>query len=126
MTHENDTTPEALPSEPVVAPPAVAPVAPVAPTNSLAIVAFVLSLFGFVSGIGFIAGIVCGHISLSQIKRTNEGGRALAMTALIIGYVMVGVLLILIALGIIILAILLMNQGFYPPEYGRMHMDWQS
>lgn len=123
MTDENDTTPEALPSEPVVAPSAAAPVAP---TNSLAIVAFVLSLFGFVSGIGFIAGIICGHISLSQIKRTHEGGRALAMTALIIGYVMVGVLLILIALGIIIFAILLMNQGFYPPEYGRMHMDWQS
>ena len=33
-----------------------------------------------------MAGIVCGHIALSQIKRTGEGGRGLAIAALIIGY----------------------------------------
>ena len=39
------------------------------------------------TGIGFIAGIICGHISLSQIKKTGEQGRGMAIAGLIIGYV---------------------------------------
>ena len=31
-------------------------------------------------------GIVFGHISLSQIKRTGEEGRGLAIAGLVIGY----------------------------------------
>lgn len=59
-------------------------------TNTLSIVAFVLSLSGFVFlFIGFIGGIVCGHIALSQIKRSHESGRGFAIAALVIGYVMV-------------------------------------
>jgi hypothetical protein len=50
-------------------------------TNTLAIVAFVLSFF--VS----IAAVICGHIALGQIKRTGEAGRGFAIAALIIGYV---------------------------------------
>ena len=64
---------------------APAPSAPVyqpsRPTNTLAIVALVTSLLG----IG-LAGIICGHISLSQIKRSNEQGRGMALAGLIIGY----------------------------------------
>ena len=56
-------------------------------TNTLAIVSLVASLIGLVSGIGFIVGIICGHISLSQIKKTGEQGRGLAIAGLIIGYV---------------------------------------
>lgn len=56
-------------------------------TNTLAIVALVASLIGLVSGIGFLAGIICGHISLGQIKKTGEQGRGLAIAGLIIGYV---------------------------------------
>lgn len=68
------------------------------PTNTLAIVALVLSFF--VS----IGGIICGHIALSQIKRTGEGGRGLAIAALIIGYVITA-LVVLYIIGIIIFAI---------------------
>lgn len=56
-------------------------------TNTLAIVALVASLIGLVSGIGFLAGIICGHISLGQIKKTGEQGRGLAIAGLIIGYI---------------------------------------
>lgn len=49
-------------------------------TNTLAIVALVCSFFVA------LAGIVCGHIALSQIRRTGESGRGLALAALIIGY----------------------------------------
>lgn len=67
--------------------PAPAPYAPgqtayyaQAPYNTLAIVGFVLAFF--VS----LAAIVCGHIALSQIKRTGERGHGLALAAVIIGY----------------------------------------
>jgi hypothetical protein len=50
------------------------------PYNTLAIVGFVLAFF--VS----IAAVVCGHIALSQLKRTNERGHGLALAAVIIGY----------------------------------------
>jgi hypothetical protein len=50
--------------------------------NTLAIVALVTSLLG----VG-LAGIICGHIALSQIKRNNEQGKGMALAGLIIGYV---------------------------------------
>ncbi|MEV8213359.1 DUF4190 domain-containing protein [Leifsonia sp. NPDC077715] len=67
-----------------------APAYPAAPpqanlsTNTLAIVAFVCSF------VVALAGIICGHIALSQIKRTGEGGRGLALAAVIIGYCSLG------------------------------------
>jgi hypothetical protein len=49
-------------------------------TNTLAIVslvsAFVVSL----------AAVITGHIALSQIKKTGENGRGLAIAGLILGY----------------------------------------
>ncbi|WP_417235284.1 DUF4190 domain-containing protein [Arthrobacter sp.] len=53
-------------------------------TNVLAVLALVLSFF-----VG-ILGIVFGHISRAQIRRTGEGGAGLALAGLIIGYVWVG------------------------------------
>ncbi|WP_425308322.1 DUF4190 domain-containing protein [Ammonicoccus fulvus] len=49
-------------------------------TNTLAIIALVTSFFVP------IAGIICGHLSLGQIRRTGENGRGLALAGLIIGY----------------------------------------
>lgn len=48
--------------------------------NVLAIIGFV---FAFTVSIG---AVVCGHIALSQIKRTGEKGRGFAIAALILGY----------------------------------------
>ncbi|MFF8818495.1 DUF4190 domain-containing protein [Leucobacter sp. NPDC015123] len=59
-----------------------APAAP--PTNVFAIVGFIAVFF---SG---IVGVILGHIALSKIKRTGEGGRGLALAATIIGYVRIG------------------------------------
>lgn len=69
-------------------------------TNTLAIISLVASLIGIPTGIGFIAGIICGHIALSQIKKTGEQGRGMAVAGLIIGYV--GVALYIIGLIIFI------------------------
>lgn len=72
--------------------------APPRPTNATAIVALVL---GILTGIG---GIIAGHIALSQIKRTGEGGRGMALAGLIIGYVFTSfwVFYILLVLVIVI------------------------
>jgi hypothetical protein len=51
------------------------------PTNTMAIVALVSSL------IVAPLGIIFGHISLSQIKRSGEDGRGLAIAGTVIGYV---------------------------------------
>ncbi|AND15782.1 DUF4190 domain-containing protein [Rathayibacter tritici] len=48
--------------------------------NILAVVGFIASFF--VS----LVGIVLGFIALSQIKRTGEKGRGLALAAVIIGF----------------------------------------
>lgn len=86
-----------LPEQPA-SPPAPAYSAPAAPaygqtapagakTNTLAIISLVASLLGLATGIGFLVGIICGHIALGQIKKTGEQGRGLAVAGLIIGYI---------------------------------------
>jgi peptidyl-prolyl cis-trans isomerase B (cyclophilin B) len=63
-----------------------APYAPGPPTNSLAIISLVLSLVGVSLG-----GVICGHIALSQIRRTGEAGHGLALAGVIIGYAFIGI-----------------------------------
>ncbi|WP_158864256.1 DUF4190 domain-containing protein [Leifsonia sp. AG29] len=48
--------------------------------NTMSIVAFIVTFF--VS----IVGIILGFIALSQIKRTGERGRGLALAAVILGF----------------------------------------
>jgi uncharacterized membrane protein len=60
------------------------------PTNTFALVGFILSIAGFVTGITAIAGIILGHIGLHQIKKTGEAGHGLGVAALIMGYIQVG------------------------------------
>lgn len=69
---------------------------PVQKTNTLAIVALVLAFFVQ------IAAVVCGHIALSQIKKTGEQGRGLAIAALVIGYVVIGLGIIATIVAIVV------------------------
>ncbi|MGO4593738.1 DUF4190 domain-containing protein [Leifsonia sp. 2TAF2] len=71
--------------------------------NTMSIVAFVATFF--IS----IVGIILGFIALSQIKRTGEQGRGLALAAIIIGFVA-------LALGIIVTIIVVVaaaNSAVY-------------
>lgn len=63
-------------------------------TNTLAIVSFVTALvapLGHFTGVGgitlIVISIVTGHMARGQIRRTGEGGDALALAGLIISYV---------------------------------------
>jgi len=70
------------PPPPYGYPPPYPGYAPARQTNTLAIAALVSAL------VFAPLGIVFGHVSLSQIKRTGEEGRGLALAGLIIGYVL--------------------------------------
>ncbi|MEV8272866.1 DUF4190 domain-containing protein [Microbacterium sp. NPDC077184] len=75
-------------------------------TNTLAIVSLVSSLAALVvlPFIGSLVGVITGHMSLSQIKRTGENGRGLALAGTIVGWVGLG----FIVLGLLLFLLLLL------------------
>lgn len=64
--------------------------------NTMSIVAFILSFFLS------IVGIVLGFVALSQIKRTGEHGRGLAIAGIVIGFaeVVLGILFFVIFVAV--------------------------
>jgi hypothetical protein len=68
--------------------------APEPKLNTFALIGFIASFF-----IG-VVGIVFGHLALSQLKRSGEKGHGFALAGLIIGYVGVGLGIIVIAIWI--------------------------
>lgn len=56
-------------------------------------------------------GIVFGHLSLSQIKRTGEDGRGLALAGLIIGYVMTALTVIVVVFSVLFLVAVAQHVG---------------
>ncbi|MCV7283325.1 peptidylprolyl isomerase [Mycolicibacterium flavescens] len=67
-------------------------------TNSLAVVSLICA-FLFAP-----LGVVFGHISLSQIKRSGEEGRGLAIAGLVIGYLLTVVAVLVIVVSIVFVA----------------------
>ena len=83
----------------------------------MAIGSLVSSLVGFVLGwtfsplfLGLLVGIVLGHVSLSQIKKTGEQGRGMALGGLICGYIGTG-LVVLFLLGMLAFFGLIIGAG---------------
>jgi hypothetical protein len=74
--------------------------APVAKTtNGVAIAALILGCAQFfVWVLSGIPAIICGHIALSQIKRTGQEGRGMAIAGLVLGYIGLALFIAFIAL----------------------------
>ncbi|MEU6023328.1 DUF4190 domain-containing protein [Micromonospora sp. NPDC047134] len=70
---------------------------PPRPTNSMAIVALVLALLGIGSCITAPIGAIMGHVAMRQIRETGEGGEGMAKAAIIVGWILTG--LIVLAIG---------------------------
>lgn len=68
--------------------------------NTLAVVSVATAVTGF----GAAAAVITGHVSLAQIKKSNEAGRGLAIAGIAAGYTVIG-LWILSSLGMIALSI---------------------
>ncbi|WP_166868849.1 MULTISPECIES: DUF4190 domain-containing protein [unclassified Salinibacterium] len=79
-------------------------------TNTLALVSMILSLASIVFLLPALAGVVCGHIALSQIKRTGEAGRGMALTGIIVGYIITGFVILMIAFPVL-MALAFMSVG---------------
>jgi hypothetical protein len=77
---------------------------PTSTTNGLAIASLVSSIAGFVlCGIGYILGLVFGYIAKNQIDQSGgtQQGRGMAVAGIIIGWVGVGLVVLIIVIAII-------------------------
>ncbi|WFR67180.1 DUF4190 domain-containing protein [Curtobacterium flaccumfaciens] len=73
-----------------------APAPSVAPrTNTLAIISLVLAF------VAPLIGFILGFVALSQVKRRGEGGRGLALAAVIVGGAITLLYVILIAVAVL-------------------------
>jgi len=77
-------------------PPPAPSYAPAAKWNVLSIVSLVTSIIGL-----SLVGIITGHISLGQIKKTGEQGNVLAIIGLILGYIGLVTAIILIIVWVV-------------------------
>lgn len=76
----------------------------------------VVSLASALTGIGAAAAIVTGHISLSQIKRSGENGRPLALIGLVLGYLSIA-LWILGGIAMVAIRFWLTTRGYDLGDY---------
>lgn len=93
-------------TQPELPPPTTTTYAAAPPsTNALAIIGFALSFF--VS----VAGIVCGHLALAQIRRTGESGREFAIAALAIGYAITGFTVLFLLVYVVMALVMMLTFG---------------
>jgi hypothetical protein len=79
----------------------------------LAIVSLVASIAGIVLwGVGSLVGVICGHISLSQIKKTGEQGRGMALAGVIVGYIGLALAILGFIIFFIFLGVFASQGGF--------------
>ncbi|MET7468367.1 DUF4190 domain-containing protein [Micromonospora sp. NPDC005686] len=90
---------------------------PAAATNSLAIVALVLALVGIVSCITAPIGAIMGHVARRQIRETGEQGDGMALAAIIVGWLVSGLvaafILLYIVIGVIVIGAATSSNGGY-------------
>ena len=92
-----------VPSNPTPPPAPAAPYAPAASGSSTNVLAIIALIGAFVFP---LAGIICGHIALNQIKRTGEGGKQLALWGTILGYVFTAFWLIFVLIYVVFFVVL--------------------
>jgi hypothetical protein len=75
-------------------------------TSGYAIASLICSLLGYIGVFGFgpLLGIIFGHLALREIDRSNGAlqGRGIAQAGLILGYIALGLVLLLVAIFAII------------------------
>jgi hypothetical protein len=68
----------------------------------VAVASLILGIFGLIliGPLGSIPAVVCGHVALSRIKKNPEmlGGDGLALAGLILGYVQIGLMVVMLPL----------------------------
>jgi len=86
-----------------------------------------MAIVALVSALVFAPlGIVFGHIALTQIRRTDEDGKGLAIAGLVIGYVLTGLFLLVIVFWLILFVVLaneIDRLPSTPTTYGTYSMQ---
>ncbi|MFZ5851804.1 MAG: DUF4190 domain-containing protein [Actinomycetota bacterium] len=72
-----------------------------APTNGFAIASMVLGIT-WIYWIGSILALVFGYVALDQIRKGNQQGAGMAMAGIVLGWIGVGVLLIVLFLVLVL------------------------
>jgi Domain of unknown function (DUF4190) len=72
---------------------------PKAGNNGMAIAAMICGICGFLCLIPGVVGIILGAVSLSQIKRSQQGGRGMAITGIVVGSLWIVAFVLLVILG---------------------------
>jgi hypothetical protein len=87
-------------------------------TNVLSILSIVFAFGGIIIWPIVIltspTGAILGHVALSKIRQTGEGGRGLALAGIIGGWIMTGLFVLIVALVWISIA----NSSGYSSDYG--------
>jgi uncharacterized membrane protein len=73
-------------------------------TNGKAVAALVCGVAGLFTGLSAIPAVVLGHMARREIRRTREQGDAMAVTGLVLGYV-ITVAMLLALVGVILLVV---------------------
>jgi hypothetical protein len=84
--------------------------------NTLAVVSIATAL----TSIGAVAAIITGHVALTQIKKSGESGRGLALAGTIVGYVTIA-FWTLASIGFLIAGAYLKSRYGMMPMMGK---DW--
>jgi hypothetical protein len=88
-----------------------APMVPVAPkTNGMAIAALVCALAGLVTCVSAPVGAVLGHVARRQIRERGEGGDGMALTGIIVGWILTGLGLAYL-IFVVVFVIIGINSG---------------
>ncbi|BAU99720.1 DUF4190 domain-containing protein [Aurantimicrobium minutum] len=109
MTEKAPKTSKPATKAAVAKPAAAEAAAPAAPTvtvvssektNTLSIVALVAGIVGltFIPFLASIVAVVTGHMARAEVRRTGEQGGGLALAGLIMGYVGIGLAVLVISL----------------------------
>jgi hypothetical protein len=76
----------------------------VPPTNNLAIASLVLALVGLGCQLTAPIGAIMGHVALKQIRERGESGEGMAKAGIIVGWILTGLMLVVIAIYVAIFA----------------------
>ncbi|TAN07146.1 MAG: DUF4190 domain-containing protein [Rhodanobacteraceae bacterium] len=89
-------------------------------TSSLAVVSLIFGILAWIPPvlpfIGALVAVICGHAARSEIRRAPPGsidGDGLALAGLILGWIQIGIAVLVVAFFILALAGLVAFHGFY-------------
>jgi hypothetical protein len=78
--------------------------APARRVNTLAVLSLIFSLLSYCAlpVVGAIAGVICGYLARREIEQTGEDGAAAATAGIILGWVHIGLVVLLAVLGVVL------------------------